>query len=153
MIDFPNKIVTIVLVFLMLVVSVITYSYVRGQMLSDRMVLNEAVAFIDKVKDKASITPEDLDDLYLGVNASGGTYDVSVQRLIRMATKDEDGTSRTVYLNDTKNLGEGTVNMNVGERVKVTVKEVGVSPAKRLLWTLLRIDETRSEYSLVGAVR
>lgn len=147
MLDYVNKVVTIALVFLMLVVAPLTWVYVRDEMVTDRIVLNEVVAFIDRVTDKASITDQDLDDLYIAVNSSGGTYDVKVKRYVRASVND-GGIVRTVYIADS-NVGS----LNTGDVVKVTVKEVGVSTTKRLLWSLLRIDMGKNQFSLAGSVR
>lgn len=147
MLDYINKVVTIVLVFLMLVIAPLTWVYVRDEMITDRLVLNEIASFIDRVTDKASINEQDLDDLYIAVNATGGTYDVKVKRYVRTSVND-GGEVRTVYIADS-NVGS----LNTGDVVKVTVKEVGISPTKRLLWSLLRIDMGKSQYSLAGSVR
>jgi uncharacterized protein (UPF0335 family) len=150
MTDFPNKIVTIILVFIMLVLAPLTWSYVRGEMRSEILVLNEVTQFIDKVTDKASITNQDIDDLYMGVNSTGGTYDVRVKRYVRLATKDADGSLRTLYLSDDY---KDNLKMNIGDVVKVSIEEIGVSPAKRLMWSILRIDEGKTKFSLAGTVR
>lgn len=147
MVDFPNKVVTIILVFVMMVLAPITWVYVRSEMVSQRLVLNEMANFIDKVTDKASITKQDLDDLYVGVNAAGGTYDVRVKRYIRTSVQD-GSTTRTLYLAD-----DSVGTLNIGDVVKVTVVEVGTSPTKRLLWSLLRIDSGDGKFSLAGSVR
>ncbi|MNV37618.1 hypothetical protein D3C71_1291450 [compost metagenome] len=132
----------------MLILAPLIWVYVRNDMTSERLVLNEVAQFIDRVTDKASITDEDVNDLYMGVNATGGIFDVQIKRYIRMSTKDTDGSQRTLYLN-----AGYTGNMNVGDVVKVTTKEIGVSSAKRLLWTFLKIDEGKSEITLAGSVR
>lgn len=149
MTDFINKIVTVVLTFILLVIAPITWDYVRGEMVTERLVLNEMSMFLDKVTDKGTITEDDLDDLYLGVNSTGGTFDVDVKRYIRMSTEDEFGNPRTVYLS----VDYENEQMNLGDIVKVTVKEVGISPAKRLLWTVLRVDSAESKFSLAASVR
>lgn len=148
MTDFPNKIFTIILTFIMLVVAPLLWVYVRGEMVAQRLVLNEVTQFLDKVTDKGFITKEDLDDLYFAVNASGGTYDVQVRRYVRMATQDENGETRTLYFN-----ADLDGQMNQGDIVKVTVQELGTSPAKRLLWLILRVDEGKTKFSLAAAVR
>ena len=157
MIDFPNKIVTILLIFVMLVIAPLTWAYVRAEMTSERLVLNEMSSFLDRVSDKATVTQQDLDDLYLGLNSAGGTYDVKVKRHIRMATKDENNQARTLYLSDdvikVENGKKVSVTMNTGDVVKITVKEVGVSPSKRLLWAILRIDSGKTDFSLASTVR
>lgn len=132
----------------MLVVPAILFSYVRGEMKAERLVLNEVELFLDNVTDKGTITDADLNDLYLGVAASGGNYNVQVDRLIRMSTLTEDGKIRTIYLNENY---EGT-QMNLGDLVKVNITEIGISPAKRLLWNILRLDEGKFQFSLVASV-
>lgn len=155
MIDFPNKVVTIVLVFLMLVVAPITWMYVRDDMTSERLVLNEVVQFIDKSTDTALITQQSMDDLYIGLNASGGTYDVEVKLYTPTPIPTGAGESRLLYSNIdyiNKDTGE-PVMMNKGDLVKVSVQEIGLSPAKKILWTLLRMDSAKTEITLSGSVR
>ena len=148
MVDFPNKIVTIVIVFVMLVISPLTNSYIRGEMVTERVALNEIALFLDRVTDKGSITEQDLDDLYIGVNSSGGTYDVQVKRYIRMATEDGAGATRTLYLN-----ADIDGSMNTGDIVSVSLEEIGISPAKRLLWAILKVDSGDGELGLARTVR
>jgi len=147
--DYVNRVVMVILIFVMLVVPPVLFSYVRAEMKAERIALNEVELFLDKVTDKGTITDQDLNDLYLGIAATGGIYDVKVSRLIRISTLTEDGRIRTIYLDENY---ENT-RMNMGDLVKVTVTEIGVSPAKRLLWHVLRIDEGKFEFSLVAAVR
>ena len=148
--DFINKIVTIILIFVLLVLAPLLISYMGTDMVTERLVLNEVTQFIDRVTDKGEITNSDLNDVYLGVNSHGGTYDVRVERYIRTATEDplKVGTVKTVYYN-TENTGD----LNVGDVVKVHIEEIGISNSKRLLWLLLRIDKGSFEFSLAGTVR
>lgn len=146
--DFINKIVLIILTFVLLVLAPLTVSYMISEQTTERLVLNEVTQFIDKVTDKGSIVQSDLDDIYLGVNSTGGTYDVNVQRFIRVASQNADGTPRTVYFSN----GDLST-LNKGDVVKVTIDEIGVSPAKRLIWALLKIDSGKFNFSLAGAVR
>lgn len=148
--DFINKIVTIILIFVLLVLAPLLISYMGTDMVTERLVLNEVTQFIDRVTDKGEITNSDLNDVYLGVNSHGGIYDVRVERYIRTATEDplKVGTVKTVYYN-TENTGD----LNVGDVVKVHIEEIGISNSKRLLWLLLRIDKGSFEFSLAGTVR
>lgn len=148
MTDFPNKIVSLIIAFIMFVMAPLTWSYVRNEAKSELLAFNEVTQFIDRVTDKASITQQDLDDLYMGVNATGGTYDIRVKRYIRLSTLDDNGDTRTLYLSD-----DFDGRMNIGDIVKVTVEEIGISPAKRLLWAMLRLDSGKTEFSLAGTVR
>ncbi len=148
MFDFINKVVMITLIFLMLVIAPITVSYMTSDMVSERQVLNEITQFIDKVTDKATITQTDLDDLYISLNASGGTYNATVKRYIRLATQNDDGSTKVIYMAD-----EVIDKLNIGDVVKVHVEEVGTSPAKKMLWSVLGIDSGAFETSLAGTVR
>ncbi len=150
MTDFINKVITIILIFVLLVLAPLLISYMSTDMVTERLVLNEVTQFIDRVTDKGEITDSDINDVYLGVNSHGGVYDVKVERYIRTATEDplKADTIKTVYYN-TDNIG----NLNVGDVVKVHVEEVGMSNSKRLLWQLLRIDKGQFEFSLAGTVR
>mgnify|MGYP004694331769 FL=1 len=88
--DFINKIITIILVFVMLVLAPILVSYKNDDMLARREILNDVELFIDKVQDTSSITNDDLNKLYLDCNSHGITVDVSVKRLIATAVFDTD---------------------------------------------------------------
>lgn len=148
MLDFINKVVTITMVFILMVIAPITISYMTTDMVSQREVLNEMTQFIDKVTDKAIITQTDLDDLYVSLNATGGTYTATVKRYIRLATQNDDGSTKVIYMAD-----DTVDTLNIGDVVKVEVQEIGVSPAKRLLWLLLGIDRGQFETCLAGTVR
>lgn len=148
MLDFINKVITITLVFLLMVIAPITISYMTNDMISQREVLNEITQFIDKVTDKATITQTDLDDLYIGLNATGGTYNATVKRYIRLATQNDDGSTKVIYMAD-----DTVDSLNIGDVVKVEVEEVGVSSAKRLLRMLVGVDSDAFNTSLAGTVR
>lgn len=148
--DFLNKVITIILIFVLLVLAPLLISYMSTDMVTERLVLNEVTQFIDRVTDKGSISDSDLNDLYLGVNSHGGTYDVKVERYIRTETPGPliPDKTKTVYYN-VEYIGD----LNLYDVVKVHVKEVGLSNSKRLMWQLLRVDKGSFEFSLAGTVR
>lgn len=148
MTDFLNKVVTLILIFILLILAPLLISYMSTEMTTQRLVLNEVTQFIDRVTDKASITTEDLDDLYLGVNSHGGIFNVDVERFIKVASENPDGTVKTLYYAaDTLEV------LNQSDVVKVTVSETGMSGGSRLMWLLLKVDKGKFEFSLAGSVR
>ncbi len=157
--DFINKIVSIILIFIMLVLAPLLISYMTNNMKAQRLVLNDVTSFIDKVTDKGSISQSDLDQLYLDVNSHGLILDVDVKRLIKTATKLPDGTIKTVYFaaqgeNSSNPNFDGTIHyMNTGDVVQVTVREIGISTVRQLTYRLLKVDTGRFEFTLSGAVR
>lgn len=154
MTDFINKVITIILIFILLVLAPLLISYMSTDMVTERLVLNEATQFIDRVTDRGVITNLDLNDIYLGVNSHGGVYDVKVERYIPIV-ESIDGKTKLSYYRDNTIVEKAEIYLilNVNDVVKVHVEEVGMSNSKRLLWQLLRIDKGKFEFSLAGTVR
>lgn len=155
MLDFPNKVVTLILVFLMLVVAPLIWMFSRDDMVSQRLALNEMTQFLDKTTDKGYIEAQDIDDLYLGLNATGGTYDVKVRRYMPTPIPAGSGQSRLLYKNVDyyDKVNKKAIKLNKGDIVKLTVEEVGYSSARRLLWTVLRFDSGKQKTTLSASVR
>lgn len=149
--DFINKIITVVLAFVMLVMAPLLISYKSDNMLARRSIMNEVELFIDKVQDNVNVTEEDLDNLYLSCNSYGLNVDVTVRRLIAAAVYDEDAdVAQTNYfaVDDMESL----TNMNAGDILQVTVKEVSISASRKATYTILGIDEGNLEFTLAGVV-
>ena len=159
MTDFLNKIIEIILIFILLVLAPITISYMTTEMVTQRTALNEVSQFIDRTTDKQMITKADVDDLYLALAATGGTYDVSVERYVPIsAAVNENGKQvlKTTYISveDIDNITSDTpIQLNVSDVVKVHVKEVVMSQGKKMLWAVLRLDSGELNFSLAGSVR
>ena len=85
-------------------------------------------------------------DVYTVVDAVKSGDEITETNLIYISMDDIEalvnGTSET-----------GTIELNVKDVVKVHVEEVAMSPGNRMLWTLLRVDKGRFEFSLAGTVR
>lgn len=166
MTDFINKIITIVLIFVMLILAPLLISYMSTDMVTERLVLNEVSQFIDKVTDKGLITEYDINDLYLGVNSHGGNYDVTIEHYQLLEEPLPDGSTKLLYVkqDDIEQIVDGRYNMeetdddtsvslNVKDVVKVHVESVSMSSGRRLFWSVLRVDRGNFEFSLAGTVR
>lgn len=147
--DFINKVVTIALIFIMLVIAPLLISYKTDEMIAKRQILNDVANFIDMVKDTGSLSQDNLDKLYIECNSYGIAVDVKVKRLIRTEIA-KDGESKTVYYSVDK--VEELESMNKGDIIKVTVEEIGVSTARRLVYNILKLDEGKFKFSLAGTV-
>ncbi|MBR1453189.1 MAG: hypothetical protein IJ593_00870 [Lachnospiraceae bacterium] len=152
--DFINKIITVILVFLMLVVAPMLISYKTDDILARREILNDVEVFIDKVSDTASITKDDINKLYLDCNSHGLTVNVSVSRLIETSAFDEyNQEARINYFSiDDKDDIEFLTSINKGDIIKVTVEEVTVSHSRLALFRILGLDDGGLEFSLAGVV-
>lgn len=166
MTDFINKVITIVLIFIMLILAPLLISYMSTDMVTERLVLNEVSQFIDKVTDKGLITEYDINDLYLGVNSHGGNYDVTIEHYQLLEEPLPDGSTKLLYVkqDDIEQIVDGRYNMeetdedtsvslNVKDVVKVHVESVFMSSGRRLFWSVLRVDRGNFEFSLAGTVR
>lgn len=156
--DFLNKVITIILIFVLLVLAPLLISYMSTDMVTERLILNEVTQFIDKTTDKATITQNDLDDLYMGVNAHGNSYNVNVYRyqLVEEALPGDETKLLYLKLDDVERLETkeiDVVELNIKDVVKVTVEEPALSPGKRLFYSVLRVDKGKFSFSLAGTVR
>lgn len=149
--DFINKIVLVILVFVMLVLAPLLISYKSDNMLAKRELLNDVELFIDKVQDTASITEDDMNKLYLDCNSHGLSVDVRVKRLILTEVYDNDkNIAQTNYfaVDDLQSLS----NINSGDILQVYVSEITVSNSRNITYKLLGIDEGEFAFTLAGVV-
>lgn len=157
MYDFPSKIVMLVLIFLSAVIIPSTWLYIHNDMTQQRSALNEVTSFIDKSTDKGVITKEDVDNLQVSLNATGGMYDAEIERHMQVPTPDIENpkNNRMVYIKMDyidKATGKG-IQMVEGDLITVKAKEIGVSPAKRMIWAVLRLDLPKETISLTSMVK
>lgn len=136
----------------MLVFFPLMMTYILDEMRSERVALNEVQFFIDKVTDKAQVTEQDINQLYIAVNSAGGLYDVDVRRMVRTSVEGvETGDPvRNVYI---RGDISDNVTLNQGDVIKVHVSEIGMTTTKRLLWTVLKLDLGKVDFPLAGTVR
>ena len=155
MVDFINKIITIILVFFMLVLAPLMINYSTDAMLAKRLILNDVDTFIDKVCDSTLIEESDINELYIQCNSHGLVVDVEIQRYVYALTlKESTGSEKQYtddYIVDSKYKG-GDMVLNPNDMIKVTVKEKTVSSYRRLIYSLLKIDEGEFNFSLAGIV-
>ena len=149
--DFINKIVTVIMIFIMLVVAPLLLSYKNDNMLARREILNDVEVFIDKVSDTSTITQDDIDELMLSCNSHGLTVDVDINRLTEVAVYDStNSVAQTNYIS-TDDL-ESLKNINKGDIIQVHIKEMTISSARQATYRILGIDENALEFSLAGVV-
>lgn len=150
MTDFINKVISILLVFALIVASLL-WVYRGTESLAQRQIFNDVSYFIDRVKDTATITQEDLDKLYMDCNSHGLTVEVSVKRLVTTSVFNNDlGIAQTNYF--AVDSPEALKQMNAGDCVQVSVREMTTSSSRRLVYKLLHIDEGNFEFTSAGVV-
>ncbi|GHU97365.1 hypothetical protein FACS1894208_12700 [Clostridia bacterium] len=153
MTDIISKIIGVLLAFALLVITPLVIVRMADDMAEKRLILNEVSNFIDRVTDKANVTADDIDDLYLAINSHGGAFDVEVVRYERTAIPDGAGRAKSVYIATDDVFGTNTVNLKGGDAVQVRVFAISKTTAQTLLFRLLRVNEPDFKFTLAGTVR
>ena len=157
MADTISKIIGIILAFVLLVFAPMTISRMTDDMAAKRCVLNEVEMFIDRITDKSSVSGYDVNDLLLGINLYGGTFDAEVTHYKKVAVSDGAGGANSIYIASDFNintLGEGNkIELEQGDAIQVKVTGIGITKGQSLLQVFFHVIEKPFEFSLAGTVR
>jgi hypothetical protein len=145
---FLSRIISLVLVFFMLILAPLVNSYCVTEMENRRQLLNEVTSFLDVVSDKKTISNDDLDEFYLKVSSYGMVLDVQVNRLVKTATLEADGTVNITYMSaDDINL------LNQRDVVQVKLTEKSQSAYQKILNIFLGVDDENYSLTMAEMVR
>lgn len=86
--DFLNKVITLIIVLVMVIIGPLTFSYVSNESSAKRLIINEVEQFLDEVKDKGAVDMDNLNELYEKLNSHGMNLDVKVTKLKRVVEYD-----------------------------------------------------------------
>ena len=138
-----------ILIFLMLIVAPLINAYGVSEVKDEIEIMNITSEFLDKAADKKSISQEDMDQLYLQLEAHGKVLDVDVQRLVKVSTLNPEQTeANTTYI-----AADSLEALNIRDIIKVKLTEKSVTPYKKLLNMFLKIDCEPYELELAKMVR
>jgi hypothetical protein len=150
-----SKIIGVILAFVLLILAPLVISQMTQDMSMKRLVLNEVTTCIDKITDKGSVTAEDVNDLYLGINAHGGAFNARFVKYTRIAVPDDtrpDGV-KSVYVPTDDEFGEITVELPQGDIIQIRITSLAQTSAQRLLFGLLKITERDYDFTMAGMAR
>lgn len=143
-----SRIISLILVFLMLIIAPLIYSYSVSEMEDRRLLLNDVTRFLDKVTDKGTITEDDITEFALQVNSHGIVIKPTVKRLIRASVTTPEGNVRTINV-----AVDDIYSLNQRDTVQVTLEEVSMSAYRKLVKAILRIDEGPYSLEMAAVVR
>ncbi|WP_139241199.1 hypothetical protein [Anaerocolumna jejuensis] len=141
---FLSRIISLILVFFMLILAPLVNSYCVTEMENRRQLLNEVTYFLDVVTDKKSVTNDDLNEFYMKVSSYGMVLDVQVNRLVKTATRESDGTVNITYIS-----ADNISLLNQRDVVQIKLKEKSESAYQKILNIFLGIED--EHYSLTMA--
>lgn len=158
--DFISKVVNLCILFTM-ILAVMGMVFASQQATSQRLVLNEATEFLDKVSDKAYLTAGDMDELYMRMNSHGMLLDVEVERLMYAPMEKDDAViSNYTSVDSTETLGvekngqkKSEIAFNKNDLVRIKVKEIGMPGTRRFIYKLIGIDTGAFEFALAAHVQ
>ncbi len=158
--DFISKVVNLCILFTM-ILAVMGMVFASQQATSQRLVLNEATEFLDKVSDKAYLTASDMDELYMRMNSHGMLLDVEVERLMYAPMEKDDAViSNYTSVDSTETLGvekngqkKSEIAFNKNDLVRIKVKEIGMPGTRRFIYKLIGIDTGAFEFALAAPVQ
>lgn len=158
MTDFINKIITLALILILVIVAPLNLSYQSERNLSMMNILNEITLFLDKTTDKRSINQSDLDDFYLAINSYGMMMDADIVIYAPVAEATTSYYIAAYNLNDindpvTKDLVEKPLeDIKPGYKLQVRVYEVSISPARRMMYNTMGYDPGGYEQTMAAYI-
>ena len=152
--DVAGKVVGVILAFVLCVLAPLTIVMMSDDMSDRRALYGEMTSFIDEVVDTATITEEQLTDLYAALNSYGPLCEVKIYRYLRAANPDKDGKVEVTYMPmDVTVDRESTIKFNQGDLIKVSLKAVDYAGVQRIARGMLGAFLQPIEYSVTARVR
>lgn len=150
-----SKVIGVILAFVLLIVAPLVINQMAQDMAMKRLVLNEVTSFIDKVTDKSAVSPEDVDDVRIGVNSRGGAFDVALVRYVRISVPDASRPEgiKSLYVATEDVFGGSTVELRQGDVIQVRVTALAPTQAQKSLQGFLRVIDRDFDFTMAGMAR
>lgn len=146
--DFLNKLIGVVLAFVLLAAGPLVNRGLAGDLEMKRSVLNEMTNFLDKVSDNGRITNLDLSNYYLALNSYGVAMDAKVNRYMKVVNPDGAGSTYTTYT-----ASEDVTTYNQGDIVTTTVKAIDYTGSQRVMNRLMHLSPPKFDVTFSAMVR
>lgn len=146
--DVINKLIGVILAFILLAFAPLTINTLMADLAMQRSIMNEQVNLINKVSDSAVLNEMQLADFYLGVSSHGAVVDAKVMRFMRTVNPDGAGGTYTTYT-----PSDQINKWNKGDIIQVKVSAVDWTGPQKIMWQLLKLTTPRFESVLAGEIR
>lgn len=123
--DIVGKVLGVILAFILCILAPLTVAVMSDDMTDRRAIYGDMTNFIDEVVDTATITQEQLEDLYASINARGPICEIKITRYMRAANPDTNGEIEITYMPVDVTIGTAGNNIiskfNQGDLIKISV--------------------------------
>lgn len=152
--DVVGKVLGIILAFILCIIAPLTVTVMADDMSDRRLLYSELTNFVDEVVDTATITEEQLTDLYAGLNSYGPICEVKVYRYMRAANPNKDGKVEVTYMPMDISVDKSSIiSFNTGDMIKVELRAVDYAGTQRIARGFLGAFLKPIEYSVTARVR
>ena len=152
--DIVGKVIGIILAFILCILAPLTVVVMSDDMSDRRLLYGELTNFVDEVVDTATITEEQLTDLYAGLNSYGPLCEVKIYRYLRAANPNKNGDVEVTYMPmDITTDRQGDVVFNQGDLIKVSIEAVDYTGVQRIARGMLGAFLQPIKYSVTARVR
>ena len=149
MFGFINKILGVVLSFIMIIIMLATVM-VSEQLTARRSIIAEVTNFIDEVTDTGILNEKHASDLYLACSAYGPVCDVQILRYSKVVNPDPKSPGDTYITYVTT---DDIYQWNQGDLVKVKVTEIGATGLASFLYNSFGLTLSPINFTLAGRIR
>lgn len=146
--DIINKIIAVILAFVILVFGPMTIVTYTQDLTMQRGVLNKMSEFIDKVCTTGAISDKQLEAFYLDVSSFGYTIDAKINRYVPVNNPNADGSIRVSYMPASTNN-----TYNTGDIVQIKCKAIDLTGPQKMVRALLSISQQKFDVTLSNMVR
>lgn len=177
--DLINKIVSLIVIFVLCVICPLSYTYMSSEKQSERELINKTKSTLDKFTSAEIITDEDLDSMYKELNSFGISVDSQIEKytvtdendyvLGDMATAydemmyETDGEESNSYLSqynctnfdELKRVASSKYKYIIesGDIIKLKVKGITKTSGSRFIEKVVGINKEKIEFSLAAMKR
>lgn len=146
--DFLNKLIGVVLAFVLLAAGPLINRGLSQDLEMKRSVLNEITNFLDKVSDNGRINDVDVSNYYLALNSYGVAMDAHIERQIKVVNPDGAGGTYATYV-----VSDDITQYNQGDIVITTVKAIDYTGSQRVINRLMHLSPPKFDVTFSAMVR
>lgn len=146
--DIINKIIGVILAFMILVFGPLCVVTLTQDLSMQRGVMNAMEILIDKTTSTGVIEDKQLEQFYLDVSSFGYAIDSEIKRYVPVYNPDENGNMHISYMPSNNNRVYSS-----GDIIQVTCKAIDWSGPQKMLRAMLRLSQSKFDVTMANRIR